>query len=795
MKKCFLYIVFVLLATLGAQTVFAQVLDKKQADELVLEGEYIKALEIYKAINTRKSTLESLLDVARTYNNLRNYGEAEGYYRLVIKDANAPADAYLDLGDALMYNGKYEEARQMFFTYAQKGGDPTAARIRIFSCDSAKSIAERPPLFTIENERRINTKYSDFSAACFNEFIIFTSDRPIDYKPNDQEEMAVTLSTLQGVKDDVATMLLLRNAQDPTDITKFNTKSPDTFKIYHSIFDGAGYDVLLTEKDKKRERKRVAKERAQQEKLKEKKKRIFGGTGRPYLNIYASSNQNIKDVAKGVLGTYVWTAPSLLQQPLNSGDHSGPACFTPDGNTMYFCFSDHIVESQGGESYGTSHVGILISHKNGDGSWSEPIPFPYNKRSEYSVAHPCITKDGRYIIFSSNMPGTLGGFDLFMCELGIDGQWQAPVNLGPVINTPRNEQFPTLDNDGNLHFSSDGHPGLGGMDIFKAIGNFKEWTSIENMRQPINSSADDFSMVYLPGSTIEGLFSSNRSGGYGGDDIYSFRAIPQAADDPNLKGKPLVTVTAVNRKDNKPVQNVALTLVDTKSKNKRGSVANTDAFGIANFVARQNTVYSLSSSIAGYMPAEIGGIQSKKIKPGESIKITLPLDPIEEGSKFDVKNVYYDYGKATLKKAAYKELDKVVKFMKQNPNVRVELSSHTDSRGSLKTNMALSQKRAVSCVNYLVKKGIPKSRIVPKGYGPLHPVVRNAKTEKQHAKNRRTEIKILKVLEDSSKPNPPATPPVATDSVGTTTSPATVAPESKKEEPKPKAKSTQKKKR
>jgi outer membrane protein OmpA-like peptidoglycan-associated protein len=164
---------------------------------------------------------------------------------------------------------------------------------------------------------------------------------------------------------------------------------------------------------------------------------------------------------------------------------------------------------------------------------------------------------------------------------------------------------------------------------------------------------------------------------------------------------------------------------------------------MGHFAALSNTTYSLSATVVGYLPMEPRSIVTKVMKAGNVMKITLMLSSIADGGTFKVKNVNYDFGKAVLKKAAFKELDKVVKFMKDNPNVKIELGSHSDSRGSLKSNMDLSQKRAQSCVTYLTKKGISKDRIVAKGYGPTKPLVKNAKTEKQHAKNRRTEVKVL----------------------------------------------------
>ncbi len=744
---------FFLLLSSGVWEVQAQTIDRKKAEELVEQGEYVRALDIYKTLYARSITMESALDLAKTYKNLRNYDEAEKYYSVAVRYPDIPAEAYCDLGDMYMFNGKYDEARAAYYTYATKGGNPNIARLRIFSCDSARVISQRPPLYSATNERRINTKYSDFcAAAAGRNYFVFTSDRPIDYKSNDEEELAATLGALQGAGSDVATLLLLRNAQDPTDVAGFNRRVlSDTMRVVHSIYEGEEFDET-SDKERSQRKSKERRERKELERMMEKKKKTYGGTGRPYLNMYVTSRQpNAENPGKGVLGNIVWTAPVMLPSPLNTGEHTGPCSFTPDGNTMYFCFSELLTE---GMNSGTnvSHVGVMVSHKNDDNAWEEPVFFPYNKRNEYSVGHTCITKDGRIIYFSSDMPGTLGEHDIFKCELQPDGTWGAPINLGPIINTIGHEQFPTLGPNDELYFSSNGHPGLGGLDIFKAVGKPGEWTSVMNLRKPINSSSDDFSFVFLSDSKTQGVFSSNRPGGYGDDDIYSFKAVVASEPKVDPKGKPQMVVTVFNRADSSVLEGVQLTLMNVKT--GKGEVMTSDAEGRAYFTIVPKSFYNLSSQKTGYLLSEINGINTGKIKQGELMKVSLPLDPLVIGGAFKVDNVNYAYGKATLQKSAFKELNKVVKFMKDNPTVRIELGSHSDSRGSLAGNMKLSKQRAQACVQYLVKKGIAKNRIVPKGYGPTKPLIKKARTEKQHAKNRRTEIKILEVAKPAEQPQP-----------------------------------------
>ncbi|MDR3366037.1 MAG: OmpA family protein [Prevotellaceae bacterium] len=734
-----------LAAALACRVASAQVIERRQAEEFVAAGEYQKALTLYREIDRKRSTMESVLDLANISVMLRSYADAEKYYHLATSYPSCPAEAYQSFGDVLMFVGKYDEARQAYLASVTRGGDPLAARGRISSCDSACAIAKRPPFFAVSNERRINTRYSEFAAVVHGDYAVFTSDRPIGYTATDQQEVAASMAAMKGADSDDAIRLLLRTAQEPTNMVKFCRINPtQPANAAHSRYDGDMYDLATSESDKARRREELAKERKRQEKLRDKKRKIYGGTGRPYLNMYLSSIQKDKPGERnGVVGCYVWTAPMPLPEPLNTGEHSGPCSFSPDGNTAYFCFSEMSDEAS---VSGVSHVGVMISHKI-QGGWSDPALFPYNNRAAYSVGHPCISADGRTIYFSSNMPGTLGGQDIFKCELDANGEWGKPENLGSPINTEREEVFPTLDSENTLYFSSDGHPGLGGLDIFRAVGKPGAWTSVENLRAPVNTSSDDFSLVFLPGSKTEGLFSSNRLGGYGGDDIYSFRRLPPPAKiTPVPSEKYMVAVTVVNRADSSPVERVRLTLLDAKSGKERSLY--TDGVGKAYFPITPNSSYTLTAEAAGFLPSQAENITVRKIRPGESISLLLPLDPLVSGSTFSVENVYYDYGKAVLKKAAFKELNKVVKFMEMNADVKIELSSHTDSRGGQQGNMRLSQQRAESCVAYLVKKGISRRRIVPKGYGSTKPIVKNAKTEKQHAKNRRTEIKILEVKKD-----------------------------------------------
>jgi outer membrane protein OmpA-like peptidoglycan-associated protein len=249
---------------------------------------------------------------------------------------------------------------------------------------------------------------------------------------------------------------------------------------------------------------------------------------------------------------------------------------------------------------------------------------------------------------------------------------------------------------------------------------------------------------------MDGLFSSNRRGGHGNDDIYSFKSIEQPgghdAAEQSIKvasNAPFLLVTVVD-KDNLPLSDVLLTLAPKKvrgvSQNRKTNFQGQILFDSLDV----KTTYDLSAIAKGYLPNKLS-VNAKTFFSTGRHEVTLKLKSLLVGSKFKIENINYDYGKAQLRKAAYKELNKTIKFLKENPDIKIELSSHTDSRGSLAYNMQLSRQRAKSCVDYMAKRGISTSRLVVKGYGPTKPIVKRAKTERQHEKNRRTEVKILKI--------------------------------------------------
>lgn len=454
--------------------------------------------------------------------------------------------------------------------------------------------------------------------------------------------------------------------------------------------------------------------------LKKPDENIYGWTGNHYLRIYK----------KAQTGTQISTFP------IDAGTdyHVGPATFTADGNEMYFTLT-RIPEKpkfvKGKPA--TVNIEIYSSKKNCNGHWSTPVPFPYNRVNEYSVGDPFISNDGKTLYFASNLPGGSGGTDLYVSLKTENGAWGLPTNL-KEINTPGNERCPFFDADNNFYFSSDGLIGMGGLDIFKAVLVAGKMGRPVNMRYPINSPQDDFAFNLTSEHT--GFLSSNRPEGLGDDDIYSFKG-----------QKPIIFKligTAYNKATGEPLANAIIALTKTDS----GTIiAETEADGNYKFNLDKNADYNLDGSKTGYR-SDKAKVSTQYLINSAEIKQELFLEPIVANQAIVLKNIYYNFNKPDSKPNSIKELDKVVKIMLDNPTIWIELSSHTDSRGSQKYNQWLSQSRANLVVKYIINKGINKNRIVAMGYGESK-LVNKCKdgvacSVQEHQANRRTEFKIVK---------------------------------------------------
>ncbi|MEE1944862.1 OmpA family protein [Pedobacter sp. KR3-3] len=446
---------------------------------------------------------------------------------------------------------------------------------------------------------------------------------------------------------------------------------------------------------------------------------VYGWTGNAYLKLYAS---HAKD------------SVSLFPLAVTSNYHVGPATFTADGNEMYFTLT-RISPKPAFEKDGlaTVNIGIYSSRKGADGQWSAPVAFPYNNSNAYSMGDPFITNDGKRLYFVSDRPGGLGGTDVYVCWRNEAGSWGNPINL-KEINTAGNERTPFFDERGYLYFSSDGFVGMGGLDIFVARMVNGKSVEVKNLGYPINSPQDDF--AYMKTNELQGYLSSNRLGGAGSDDIYSFveQAQPSGL---RLVGR------ALDKISGRPLANTIVTLSGVKASPVKVQTDSTGNFG---FDLQKGNTYSLSGEKTDYMsdnaPISTDGVVLSTMKKD------LLLERVAINKAIKLENIYYDFDKSNIRAEAAIELDKLVKIMKENPTIWIELGSHTDSRGNDQYNLALSQRRADAAVKYIVDRGISPNRIFAMGYGASQLLNHCKKgvecTEAEHQLNRRTEFKIVK---------------------------------------------------
>lgn len=467
----------------------------------------------------------------------------------------------------------------------------------------------------------------------------------------------------------------------------------------------------------------------------------------PFLKIYVLDSA-AHDFIRGL-------APVFNQYKF----HTGPITFSADYTTAFFTITN--VESIPYEKtsvkpkmkMGDRRLQLLISKKV-NGTWQKPSGFAYNKPESYSVGHAALSKDGSVLYFASDMPGGFGKTDLWYCELQADSTWGAPHNCGPIINSDEEDDFPTINDDQGIYFSSKAHVGMGGLDIFYAKGAKNNWSVPLNMKSPINSEGDDF--YFMQRTPGRGLLSSNRSGGKGSDDIYQYMALetPHTLIVRKTPAQVILQTTVMD--EQKIVLSGASVWLDNTAANLTW-LQHTDPAGNTYQIIQKKTVYNVTGEMIGYVG------QSEQVlvdinNAVDTIKVVLILskkqpgkqqDEWQKGNTFVLNNIYYDFDKWNIRADAKPELDKVADVLKSHPGLKIELSSHTDCRGSDEYNMKLSQLRAQSAVNYIIAKGVNANRIKAKGYGKTRLVndCNCAKgydcSKEAHQRNRRTEITVL----------------------------------------------------
>ncbi|ERJ59379.1 OmpA family protein [Sphingobacterium paucimobilis] len=456
-----------------------------------------------------------------------------------------------------------------------------------------------------------------------------------------------------------------------------------------------------------------------------------GMTGQPYLRVYSAERR--------IDGSLHY--PNLMTESFNnSAYHVGPVAVNLANDVLYvtrtYAGKDAQKYKAHAQRWKKQNLELKIYRKNGE-AWIED-DFPYNNVKEYSVGHAALNKDETILYFASDMPGGQGGVDIWYSELQQDGSWGTPQNVGSQVNTSGDEMFPSVEGE-ELYFSSTGHIGMGGLDIFKANGAKASFTKPVNMGYPINSASDDFAFINSMDDDMHtmGYLSSNRTGGVGSDDIYSF-----SLTKPRLN---IELITLVKDKKTGEILDQAIVMLYEEGKViARGK---TDHQGEIRFDVDKGLSYRVYGEREGYM-ADSASFSAVYSQRDTTIQLVLNLQPVNKvGEKFVLENIYYDFDKHNIRPDAALILDKLVATMRNNPTLKIELSSHTDSRGAKKYNEKLSQRRAQAAVDYIVGKGIDRERLVAKGYGESRLVNKCADgvdcTPEEHQANRRTEVEVI----------------------------------------------------
>ncbi len=466
--------------------------------------------------------------------------------------------------------------------------------------------------------------------------------------------------------------------------------------------------------------------------------KIYKATGTSFTDIYKVKTKG----ARVDLNTIEMLGSNINTPKVNDGC----VTFSPDGRTMIFA------KANSGKKRGTSEVN-LYSTRYRKGKWSEPKMLRISTPGTWD-SNPAYGRDGRTLYFASrNRKDSHGGVDIYQAKLDGRGRWGNIRNMGPSINTPGDDMFPYVADDGKLYFASSGHPGLGGLDLFVAERKGGK-VSVKNLGSPVNSVDDDFGLFLF--SQDKGFFSSNREGGKGDDDIYTF-----VNNDPNLKVVNYflagTTVTADEEGGEKILPNTKVKLIGAN-----GDLIEETTTGIGgNFQFRvyegenytlvgENTDYFTTRGEFSMIGKSIPQEDLVKMVTNKTFETKLNLDKIVLEKAIVLENILYEFAKWDIREDAAIELDKLVNILVDNPEIRIELSSHTDSVDSDEYNLRLSQKRAESAVNYIVSAGIDRERIVAKGYGESRPIARNTNPDgtdnpEGRQKNRRTEFKVISI--------------------------------------------------
>lgn len=447
------------------------------------------------------------------------------------------------------------------------------------------------------------------------------------------------------------------------------------------------------------------------------KRKTYGWNDQPYLDIYKAKivGDNIQDA-------------QVIKGDVNTKYHESSVSISPDGNRMYFDRNDYFRGKYKKGEDGVNRIHIYYA-ENVNGDWKDVQEVPFNSRN-HSTGHPAVSPDGKWLYYSSERPESLETSDIYRVAINADGGFGEPEALANHINTEGKEVFPFVDNEGTLYFSSDGHPGMGGLDVFYAKAEGNSFGEVKNMGPAVNSSSDDFAFHYNT-EDKKGFVSSDRASS-SVDNIYSVTPIEICE-----------TILAVNVKDSKTkeaLRNAKVNLYDAN--NNLVATKTSDSKGQVKFDADCEIEYFIAASIDDYEDNSIAYAPTKE----DIVEQDLLLDRIIVEDKIVINMIHFDFDKSEIKPEAALELDRVVAVMKKHKDMVIKVEAHTDSRGNAKYNLGLSDRRAQSTVQYIIGQGIDASRVSGEGLGESKPEVDCGAncTEEDHATNRRSDFIIVK---------------------------------------------------
>ena len=749
-KNNILFIIFALFAS----SIFGQIKNgNKQYDNV----EYVNVAKTYDRLLNRNITNAEILQKLADYHyfNAQLIKAGTVYKKLFDTKVYLLPEYYYRYAQCLKAAENYTLADEMLAEFNKQSGNEIRAKLAASQRDYLDVIKTNSGQYTFEDSG-VNSEFSDYGTAFYKNKIVFASSRSkADIKDKKASRIEEKYTDLYFAQEDLDGNYS-KITPFPSDInTKYHESTP--------VFTKDGKTMYFTRNnfaDGKRksdsgqytfEDSGVNSEFSDYGTAFYKNKIVFASS-RSKADIKDKKASRIEEkytdlyfAQEDLDGNYSKITP--FPSDINTKYHESTPVFTKDGKTMYFT-RNNFADGKRKSDSGNATLLKIYKATYDDGKWGTIVSLPFNS-DDYQVAHPALSTDEKTLYFTSDMPGTLGKSDLFKSTIHDDGTFGTPLNLGTKINTEGRETFPFISSNNELFFASDGHPGLGGLDVFVTKIESETFSKVNNLGKPVNSPFDDFSFAISATENV-GFVTSNRPQGKGGDDIYKITKINLPAESETCAQSISGIVTEAY--SNAAIFGAKVVLFDS-TMNQVNEVTS-DSNGKYDFgKVTCGSTYYIRTSKEDYTTVEasnsipttngltnIAVVLSRaniKINPGDDLAKVLGIDII-----------YFDLGKALIRKDAEIQLSKVLDVLEQNPNIKIDVRSHTDSRAAAQANLDLSDRRAKATAAWLIAKGIDKSRITAHGFGEsklLNQCADGVKcSEEMHQLNRRSEFIIIK---------------------------------------------------